>query len=50
MTGYTLTTILCPGSLEVVLLYLLALSALPLTIGIGFILALVKLIKEGGKK
>ncbi len=49
MTGYTLTTILCPGSLEVVL-YLLALSALPLTIGIGFILALVKLIKEGGKK
>ncbi len=46
MTHYTFSTILCPGGLEVVLLYLIALSVLPLTIGVGFILALVKLVKE----
>ena len=49
MTDYTFSTILCPGGLEVVLLYLLALSALPLTIGVGFFVALAKLVKEADK-
>ncbi len=47
MTHYTFSTILCPGGLEVVLL---ALSVLPLTVGVGFTVALVKLIKEGRKQ
>ncbi|MDQ3753460.1 MAG: hypothetical protein M3371_01855 [Acidobacteriota bacterium] len=49
MTDYTFSTILCPGGLEFVLIYLLALSVLPLTIGVGFVVALVKLIREGGE-
>ncbi len=47
MTDYILSTSLCPGGLEVILFYLLALSVLPLTVGVGFIVALVKLLKEG---
>ncbi len=50
MTDYTFSTILCPGGLEFVLIYLLALSALPLTVGVGFLVALAKLIKEGKQK
>ena len=49
MMDHTLSTILCPGGLEFVLLYLLAASALPLTVGGGFVVALVKLVKEVDK-
>ncbi len=50
MTDYTFSTILCPGGVEVVLFYLIALAVLPLTVGVGFTVALVKLIKEGRKQ
>jgi hypothetical protein len=51
MIDYTLATILCPGGPEV-LLYLVGnalLAAAPIAIGVGFIAALVKLVKEGSK-
>ena len=50
MTNYTFSTILCPGGAEFVLLYLLVASALPLTVGVGFLVALAKLTKEGKQK
>ncbi len=49
MTDYTLSTILCPGGVEFVLIYLLVASALPLTVGVGFLVALIKLVREGGE-
>ncbi len=47
MTHYTFSTILCPGGMEVVLFYLIVRSVLPPAVGVGFVVALIKLVKEG---